>query len=132
MKSNWTHLGALILSAGVIACSTGHCRRDGDGVLEKVDTKPPTGYTEKNLGSITIVKADGSLQCGMRAGIDLDVMAREELPGIEILEAEKRPDGLMRIQVCGAETGILNSYKIRHRDLTKAQKAGFIVFKPEK
>ncbi len=118
-----------LIFLGAVACSTGHCRRDGLGVLEDVDAKPPTGYTQEDLGSITVVKPDGSLQCEARTGIPLDVMARQDLPGVEIIESEKRPDGLMRIQVCGTETGILNTYKIKHKDLLKAQKAGFIVQK---
>lgn len=114
-----------------VACSTGHCRRDGNEVLEKIDPKPPTGYEEENLGSIRVGKADGSLQCGMRAGISLEDMAKAELPGVTILTSEKRNDGLMRIQSCGAGTGILNTYEIRHQDLRKAQKAGFTLIKDE-
>lgn len=114
-----------------VACSTGHCRRDGKEVLKKVDAKPPSSYEQESLGSIRIGKADGSLQCGMRAGIPLEDMAANELSGIKILSSEKRNDGLMRIQSCGAQTGMLNTYVIRHQDLTKAQKAGFTVVKDQ-
>lgn len=111
-----------------VACSTGHCRRDGSGeVLKTIEAKPPTGYEQENLGEITIAKADGSLQCGLSAGKSLEQMAKDDLPGIKILASEKKNDGLMRIQSCGAETGMLNTYKIRHQDLSKAQKAGFRV-----
>lgn len=113
-----------------VACSTGHCRRDGKGVLEKVDPKPPTGYEQENLGSITVAKADGSLQCEVKMGTKLEDMAQELLPGIEILSSEKRSDGLLRIQACGAATGMLNTYTIRHQDLRKAQMAGFAILKP--
>ena len=115
-----------------VACSTGHCRRDGKEVLEKVDPKPPSGYEEENLGSLRVGKADGSQQCGMRAGVSLEDMAKEELPGVKILSSEKRNDGLMRIQSCGADTGMLNTFEIRHQDLRKAQKAGFTLIKEDK
>ena len=115
-----------------VACSTGHCRRDGKEVLKKIDPKPPTGYEEENLGSIRVAKSDGSQQCGMKAGVSLDDMAKEELKGITVLSSEKQNDGLMRIQSCGASTGMMNTYEIRHQDLRKAQKAGFTVLKAEK
>ena len=112
----------------LVACSTGHCRRDGKEVLKNIDAKPPTGYEQQDLGSIKVSKSDGSLQCGMRAGMSLEDMAQKELPGVKILSSEKLNDGLMRIQSCGAETGMLNVYQIRHQDLRKAQKAGFTLF----
>lgn len=113
----------------VVACSTGHCRRDGKEVLEKINPKPPTGYEEENLGSLRVGKTDGSQQCGMRGGRSLEEMAAKDLPGVKILSSEKRNDGLMRIQSCGADTGMLNTYEIRHQDLRQAQKAGFTVIK---
>lgn len=112
-----------------VACTTGHCRRGENTVLERVDPKPPTGYEEKDLGSIMVAKSDGSLQCNQRDGISLESMAERDLKGIEVLASEKMNDGLMRIQVCGADTGMLNVYTIRHKDLRKAQKAGFTLFK---
>ena len=115
-----------------VACSTGHCRRDSKEVLQKIDPKPPTGYEEENLGSIRVAKSDGSQQCGIKAGISLSDMANEELPGVTILSSEKQNDGLMRIQSCGASTGMMNTYEIRHQDLRKAQKSGFTVLKTEK
>lgn len=114
-----------------VACSTGHCRRDGKGVLEKVDPKPPAGYEEQNLGSITVAKPDGSRQCGVKMGEKLEDMASELLNGVEILSSEKKSDGLLRIQSCGAETGMLNTYTIRHQDLRKAQMSGFTILKSD-
>ena len=116
----------------VVACSTGHCRRDGNEVLQKIDAKPPTGYEQQDLGSIKVSKSDGSLQCGERVGLPLEAMAKEQLPGVKVLSSEKLNDGLMRIQSCGADTGMINVYEIRHQDLRKAQKAGFTIFKTKK
>ena len=113
-----------------VACSTGHCRRDGSGrVLEKVDAKPPAGYQQEDIGEITVAKPDGSLQCGVRIGLSLKQMAKKQLKDIKILASEKKNDGLMRIQSCGSPTGMLNTYTIRHQDLRKAQKSGFTVLK---
>lgn len=113
----------------VVACSTGHCRRGEKDVLKPLDPKPPTGYEEEDLGSLFVGKSDGSLQCGMREGIPLKEMAKKDLPKVKILSSEKKNDGLMRIQSCGAATGMLNVYEIKHQDLRKAQRAGFTVIK---
>lgn len=116
-----------------VACSTGHCRRDGSGqVLQQVDAKPPAGYEQEDLGHLTVSKPDGSLQCQARPGIPLDEMAKKELVGVKILSSEKKSDGLMRIQSCGSATGMLNTYTIRHQDLRTAQKAGFTLVKETK
>ena len=115
-----------------VACSTGHCRRDGKEVLKNIDPKPPAGYEQEDLGSLKVAKSDGSQQCGMRVGISLEDMASKDLAGVKIISSEKKNDGLMRIQSCGAETGMLNTYEIRHQDLRKAQKAGFTVLKSAK
>jgi len=110
------------------ACSTGQCRRNADTVLEEIDAKPPTGYEQQDMGQIRIAKPDGSLQCGYNEGVSLEQMAKNLIPEIRILAAEKLNDGLMRIQSCGAETGVLNVYTIRHSDLRVAQKAGFVLY----
>ena len=131
---NNKHLRFLVwgLTLTLMACSTGHCRRDGKEVLKKVDPKPPKGYAQEDLGSIRVAKPDGSRQCGMRVGVTLEDMAKMQLVGVNIISSEKKHDGLMRIQSCGAETGMMNTYEIKHQDLRKAQKAGFTVIKSVK
>ncbi len=119
----------LLLTLFLVACASGHCRRDSKEVLKDIEPEPPKGYEQEDLGSIQVAKPDGSRQCGMRAGVSLEDMAKEQLPGVNIISSEKKNDGLMRIQSCGAETGMLNTYEIKHQDLVKAQKAGFTVFK---
>ena len=112
-----------------VACSTGHCRRDGSKVPDKVDAKPPTGYQQENLGSLFVAKADGSLQCEMKDGLSLGYMANNQLGGVKILSSRKQHDGLVRIQKCGIETGMMNVYEIQHQDLSKAHRSGFVVIK---
>ena len=118
------------MSFVLVACSTGHCRRDGSGkVLEKINPQLPMGYEIEDSGHVTVAKPDGSLQCEMRPGFDLDQMAREQLVGIQILSSSKQNDGFMGIPVCGGETGLLNTYTIHSRDWVKAQRAGFFLLK---
>lgn len=109
----------------VVACTTGQCRRDGTPVVADESAKT---ISEEKLANevIAIGKSDNSLQCGYNVGITLEVMARE-LVGVTILKSEKKHDGLMRIQSCGAATGMMNVYNIYHKDAKKAVKMGYKV-----
>lgn len=117
-----------ILALGVFifgACSTGQCRRDGTPVI--ADDSAKTISEEKFANEVIgIGKSDNSLQCGYNVGIALEVMAKE-LEGISILKSEKKHDGLMRIQSCGAPTGMMNVYNIYRKDAKKAVKLGYKV-----
>ena len=75
---------------------------------------------------VEIAKYDGSVQCE-HPGIELGLMAREELKGIQIFGSKKQSDGSLRLAVCGAQTGYLNTYKILKKDLVKARKSGFVL-----
>ncbi len=79
----------------------------------------------KDLTSrVFVYKNDGSLQCGQGVKIILDAM-KKDLTGIEVFSAENKSDGMMRIQVCGAPTGMCNVFEIDQKDLDKAVKLGF-------
>ena len=74
---------------------------------------------------VKVFKYDDSIQCGT-SGIDLDLMANELINnGIDVLCSQKGHDGLMRIAVCGAETGSINIYKIYQANLINAENIGF-------
>ena len=75
-------------------------------------------------GNVFVFKADGSLQCGMGKPISAEEMEKE-LKGIKVLSRDKRPDGMMHIQVCGSPTGIINVYEIPASQLAEAQSRGF-------
>lgn len=131
----WYFIAFLYFIISILtACSTGHCRRDSSGIvetgkiLEEINPKPPASYKQRNLGEVVIAKPDGSLQCEPNSGLGLIQMAKEELPEIEILSSSKQSSGFIRIQVCGEETGVLNTYRIYGKYLVKAQKAGFVLF----
>lgn len=107
------------------ACSTGQCRRDGTPVVADDSVKT---ISEEKLANeiISIGKSDNSLQCGYSVGITLEAMAKE-LEGMSILKSSKKHDGLMRIQSCGAPTGMMNVYNIYRKDAKKAVKLGYKV-----
>lgn len=107
------------------ACTTGQCRRDGTPVATDESAKTISEEQLKNE-VIAVAKSDNSLQCGYNIGITIEVMAKE-LVGITILKTEKIHDGLMRIQSCGAPTGMMNVYNIHRRDVKKAVKLGYKV-----
>jgi hypothetical protein len=108
-----------------IGCASGQCRRDGTPVPSETDIKT---ISEQELENevILIGKSDNSLQCGYNVGVTMENMA-EELNGIKILKSEKKNDGLMRIQSCGAPTGMMNVYHIYRKDVKKAVKLGYKV-----
>lgn len=83
-----------------------------------------TPVVQQKSGSLFVFKADGSLQCGMGKAISLEDMEKE-LKGIKVLSRDKRPDGMMHIQVCGSPTGIINIYEIPAANLADAESRGF-------
>lgn len=116
---------AFSLSVFLVGCASGQCRRDGTPVV--TDDSAKTISEEKMANEVIgIGRSDNSLQCGYNVGITLEVMA-QELKGITILKSEKKHDGLMRIQSCGAPTGMMNVYQIYRKDAKKAVKIGFKV-----
>ena len=120
-----------LLPLVLVACATGHCRRDGQDVVKQVDPELPRSYAAKKLGTLMVAKADGSKKCDKPVGVSLKKMAQEQLQGVTIISSQKRHDGLVRIEACGVETGMLNAYEIRSQDRLKAQKAGFKVLEEE-
>ncbi|MCC6138903.1 MAG: hypothetical protein IT287_09730 [Bdellovibrionaceae bacterium] len=116
---------SLVAFASLAACTSGQCRRDGTPVVADDSVKT---ISEEQLANeiIVIGKSDNSLQCGYNVGITLEAMSKE-LEGMKILKSEKKHDGLMRIQSCGAPTGMMNVYSIYRKDAKKAVKMGYKV-----
>ncbi|MBY0451380.1 MAG: hypothetical protein K2P92_00005, partial [Bdellovibrionaceae bacterium] len=75
-------------------------------------------------GRVFVYKPDGSLQCGQGSRITPEDM-KKELGAIKVFSSENKSDGMMRIQVCGAPTGMANVYEIDQKDLEAALKLGF-------
>ncbi len=103
------------------ACSLKHCRGPGDKPLPQKNTGKKALKTEN---SIWVYKYDGGKQCDRRPPVGIKT-AQKDLGEIPVLEAKKQNDGLMRIQACGAPTGMANTYKINKADLSDAEARGF-------
>ncbi len=120
-------LGCILLLVG---CASGQCKRDGTPVQTDDEAKT---ISEQELANeiIVIGKSDQSLQCGYNIGMSLTQMA-QELEGIQILKTEKRHDGLMRLQSCGAPTGMMNVYYVYRKDVKKTVRLGYKVLDTDK
>lgn len=103
----------LIIIFLLSACTTGHC--------------PPKGSkTSSTRSKVWVYKYDQSKQCQKTEGVSLDVMAKELAEHkIYVHESKKEYDGLMRVQVCGAYTGLANLFLINISDIDKALAQGF-------
>ncbi len=106
----------------LVGCANQHCRVKKEGASMAELQK------EQGLEKILVAKADGSRQCEAASGIPLDIMARD-LGAIEIFRQFKQNDGMMRIQVCGAPTGVYNVYEISAANQEKALNVGFEIWK---
>ncbi|MCB0411947.1 MAG: hypothetical protein KDD22_05435, partial [Bdellovibrionales bacterium] len=116
-----------------VGCASGHCRKVQNPQTEPA---PITSADDKNSlpddfsmkpasqDRVFVFKYDGSLQCNQGNPLTPQKM-REELGQIKVYSMEKRHDGQMHIQVCGASTGEANVYEIAKADLEKALKKGF-------
>lgn len=92
--------------------------------MPKAGSKKKATATQAVGETVTVYKYDGSLQCGMGKAIPVGDMELE-LQGIPVQAREKKPDGLMHVQVCGQPTGMVNAYVIPLTKLADAEKRGF-------
>jgi hypothetical protein len=102
-----------VFSCLVLGCASGHCGRDGKAVrVNSAKLK------------IFVYKYDGSKQCEQGTGTDLKTMGAE-LSSMKVFSMSKKSDGQIRVQVCGALTGMANVYEISSADFAKAEALGF-------
>ncbi len=123
----------ILLAVNLLSCSQGNCRRKHDmpgaaGLQQLANAAQPGGGMEPVEKRILVFKYDGSLQCGSAKGQGLNEM-QKELGNIKVFSSQKKPDGLMHIQVCGAATGMANVYEILATDLALAEKHNFRLWK---
>jgi hypothetical protein len=126
-----------ILSSVLFACSSGPClNKAGSHATAstkvagtekpQLDEKP----SEKNRALLTTAEVavpDGSRQCEPGSGQSSDVFKEKLLKAnIKVLSVSSKPDGLMRIQKCGAPTGQHFVFKIYAVDVESALSLGFI------
>jgi hypothetical protein len=133
-------LTASLVAFAFIACANQPCRqikRPDLADMTKPSEKPSApavAPTEKGGSTVTtatsdqktifVYKPDGSLQCQNKKGVAVEEMEKE-LAGIRVISKDKRPDGLMHIQVCGSPTGMINVYEIPVEKLKEAESRGF-------
>lgn len=126
---------ALFALMFVSGCVTGHCREHREEAMKKAQAGQPgapeggTGVSTptpslKPSDRVRVFKYDGSLQCNMGKAISVQEM-QKELGKIAVHSSVNKPDGLMRIQMCGAPTGNANVYEIDRAQLEAAKKLGF-------
>ncbi len=97
----------------VVACTHGHCPQ------EKTKNQPKTS-------KVWVYKYDQSKQCDLKPGTSLEVMSADfKTMNVTVYESKKKYDGLMRIQACGAFTGLANLFLIEKSDLEKVESRGF-------
>lgn len=93
---------------------------------------PPPAPTDASLTQpsdteeVWVGKDDEAKSCAKDRGIPLETM--ETIlsgAGIKVLARRKVPDGMARIQMCGADKGEMNGYQISRKDLDKAKNLGF-------
>lgn len=116
----------LAVSLSALSCQTKFCRegRKVDPSVVSLDPNEKKPVNPDSLKRVRVYKYDGSLQCGMGTAIPTEVMA-QELKSIKVFSSSKKPDGLMRAQLCGSPTGMANVYEIAASDLPEAEKYGF-------
>jgi hypothetical protein len=107
------------------SCSHQPCKIEERAEASVTGEQKKTSSQQKDLsGRVFVYKADGSLQCGQGSRIAPEDM-KKELGAIQVFSAENKSDGMMRIQVCGAPTGMVNVYEIDQKNLEAALKLGF-------
>ena len=76
--------------------------------------------------SVWVVRSDGAKSCSQELSETLDDgMKTLEKAGIRVFESAKGHDGAMHVQVCGAETGSLNAYRILAEQLNQVLQMGY-------
>ena len=121
MKWNWVFAATILLG-----CTTSDCKYARNQPKETAVATEATPTVTPSLApsSVKVFKYDGSKQCEMKSGRSLDTMEKD-LKGIQVLSRERKNDGKMRIQMCGADTGWANVYEVPVSDKEKAIKRGF-------
>jgi hypothetical protein len=83
---------------------------------------------------VWVVRPDGTVQCesagkdtGTKEGFQR-IQKKFRDAGISVHGIETRHDGMMRVQVCGMETGNLDAVWIDASDVEKARSLGFKTF----
>ncbi len=124
MKSVSSLLKIVLVFIFFSSCSNQPCKIEDRSDVRMTGSEK-TSSQQKDLSKrVFIYKPDGSLQCGQGTKLKLEDM-KKELGSIQVFSSENKNDGMMRIQVCGAPTGMCNVFEIDQKDQEAALKLGF-------
>lgn len=75
---------------------------------------------------VWVGKSDEAKSCESDGGIELYTMENDlKTAGVKVLDKKKFHDNKMRIQMCGADKGTWNGFRISKKDVDKAKTKGF-------
>lgn len=78
------------------------------------------------MGTVWVYKLDGTLQCDQGLEISLEEMQKQlESIGARVLQAKKQMSCNLFASVCGAPTGMANTYEISTEDWERIRR-GFV------
>jgi hypothetical protein len=87
------------------------------------------GFAVKRSGSgadtVWVTRSAQAESCGSEGEPVEAARKALEQAGVKVLEGKRADDGMMHMQMCGADTGQLNAFQISRADLEKAVAAGF-------
>jgi len=108
----------LLLSFGLAACASAEQQPE-----KKWDVKVTKSGEEK----VWVAKLDGSIQCEENPKALTPDVATQQLKkaGVMVFQSRSGHDGMMRVAVCGADTGNTVEVEIAKADLPKARAHGF-------
>ncbi len=108
----------------LVSCATTESKTDSAGLSPSTE-KEARSYGPRP-GRVWIYRSDGSKSCGVRKGVTL-TSATNELSGkgVRIFNKRKKHDGIMRMMVCGADTGMQNELHIDGQSLPIAATLGY-------
>lgn len=97
---------------------------------KKAPTPPPVNdpgmSAAAKLDTTWVGKSDLAKSCEKTRGVSIDIMSDElSKAGIKTYAKRKLHDGMMRIQMCGADKGDMNGFLIEKKDLDAAKALGF-------
>lgn len=110
---------------GILNCFASDCIAFGNKSAATTQGQAEP-QTLKKEDTVWILRSDGAKSCSPETAQSVEAGAQELLKAdIRVLNSMKGDDGKMRMQMCGAPTGTLNSYLIPKDSLPHAVALGF-------
>lgn len=111
----------VLMVLGLSSCG-GSIEPKQESVL--ISKKDSQSITSNNFSKV--YKVDGSKQCSKTAGVTLNKMASElSRSSIDVVCSQKATDGRVHLNMCSADTGVINVYTIPKVSIVDAELLGF-------